>query len=166
MRKLQALLPALAACLLVTACGSGDKGVMVSSGIDQAPVSGHTETIRFADLKAAEPGLHIQYHFTKKENASNLDPHPSAEHFRGGVLRLNEDGKIWYGLYAFEGDPKKDATFRAYYLNHPRDEEDKVLYIQMDYDNRTRRFKEELIMPDGRKVFQEGTFEIVADAGR
>lgn len=166
MKKLQALLPALAACLLVTACGGGDKGAQAPSGTDQVPDAGQVETIRFADVKAAGPGLHIQYHFTKKENTSSLDAHPSAEHFPGRVFRLNEDGKLWYGLYAFEGDPKKDATFRAYYLNHPRDEEDKILYIQMDYDNRTRRFKEVLIMPDGRKVYQEGTFEIVAYDGR
>lgn len=163
MRKLQALLPALAVSLLVTACGSGEKGTQAPSGTDQVPAAGQGSTIRFADMKAAGPTLHIEYHFTKKENTSSSDTDASAEHFPGRIFRLYEDGKIWYGLYAFEGNPETDATFKAYYLNHPRDEEDKVLYIQMDYDNKTRQFKEELIMPDGKKVFQEGTFEIIAN---
>lgn len=165
MKTPKVVLPVLVVCLLISACGDG------RNGVPDLPVGGTaavdtSKMIQLPDVEAAGPGLYIRYHFTKKENTSSMDRNPSAEHFKSRVFRLNEDGKIWYGLYAFDGDPQKDVTFKAYYLNLPRDKDDQVLYIQMEYDNRTHQFKEELIMPNGRKVLEEGTFEIVADKAR
>lgn len=163
MSKLKALLPVPAACVLLTACGGADKGAPDPPGTDRTPAVDHAKTIPIPGAKAEEPRLRIRYHFAEKESSSSLGIAPSAEHFPDKTFRLNENGKTWYGLYEFDGNPEKDTAFRAYYLNHPNDEEDKVLYIQMDYDNRTRRFTQEFVMSDGGKVFQEGTFEIVKD---
>ena len=163
MSKLKVLLPVPAACVFLTACGSGDNGAPDPPETHRTPAADHAKTIPIADAKAAEQRLRIRYHFAEKESSSSLGIVPSAEHFPDKAFRLNENGKTWYGLYEFDGDPENDTTFRAYYLNHPNDLEDKVLYIQMDYDNRTRRFMQEFVMSDGGKVFQEGTFEIVKD---
>jgi hypothetical protein len=163
MDKLKILLPAPAVCLLLTACGGGDKDPPDLPEADRGLVADHAQTMPIPDAKAAQLHLRIRYHFAKKESSSSLGAAPSAEHFPDKTFRLNESGKTWYGLYEFDGDPEKDATFRAYYLNHPHDAGDKVLYIQTDYDNRTRRFMQEFVMSDGGRVFQEGTFEIVKD---
>jgi hypothetical protein len=120
-----------------------------------------SKILKFQNISVVLPGLYVKYHFTKKENTSSLDRNPSAEHFSNRIFRLFEDGKIWHGLYAFDGDPVKDRRFTGYYMNFPRDAEDFVLYIEIDYDNKTGKFKEKLILPDGKKVLEEGTFEIV-----
>lgn len=133
-----------------------------SQSAADAPSSNPSETIQFPAVNVVGPGVHIKYHFTKADK-NTVDRNPSAEHFPNRIFRLNEDNKVWYGFYAFEGNPTKDRKFTAYYLNAPRDEKDPVLYIRIDYDNKTHKFKEELITPDGKKVLQEGTFEIVTD---
>ncbi|YBV96803.1 hypothetical protein M1D80_07750 [Phyllobacteriaceae bacterium JZ32] len=133
-----------------------------SQSAADTPSPNPSETIQFPAMKVVGPGIHIKYHFTKAEK-DTVDRNPSAEHFPNRIFRLNEENKVWYGFYAFEGNPTKDRKFTAYYLNAPRDEKDPVLYIRIDYDNKTHKFKEELITPDGKKVLQEGTFEIVTD---
>ncbi|WEX08448.1 hypothetical protein [Chelativorans sp. AA-79] len=124
------------------------------------------EVLQFPSIEVKNPGIYIRYNFTKKENTSSLDTTTSAEHFSNRIFRLFEDNKTWYGLYAFDGNPETDEKFIGYYLNAPRDKNDSVLYIKIHYDNKTHKFKEELIMPDGKKVFEEGTFEIVEDGKR
>ncbi|WP_137387944.1 hypothetical protein [Rhodoligotrophos defluvii] len=118
-------------------------------------------TIQLPRMTLDGLGLKIYYNFTKKENTSSLDRNTSAEHFNNRIFRLFEDNKIAYGLYAFDGDPERDDRFTGYYLNFPNNSKDKVLYIQIDYDNKTRTFKERIIMPDGKKLLEEGRFEIV-----
>jgi hypothetical protein len=131
-----------------------------ASGASSTPF---TETLHFPSVKVTGPSLNIRYTFTKTDPRVAPDSPPYAEHFSNKVFRLYENGKIWLGFYRLVGDPETDDKFTGYYLNAPLSEDDPVLYITYEYDNKTGTFKEELVLPDGTIIHEEGTFEIIGD---
>lgn len=154
--KTPRLLLALAlASLSVSGCGDNRR-------VHEVSLARPGATPHFAEIPIGTPRLHLKYHFDP-DSAPRYRRSPVAEHFPNQVFRLREGSQVWYGLYAFEGRPENGATFKAYYLNQPMHAQDPVRFIQMDYDTRSRRFKESILLPSGRWVQQEGTFEIVAD---
>jgi hypothetical protein len=127
-----------------------------------APKTVFPDTIQFPSIEAAGPSTFIKFRFPGKENAQRID---IVEHLNERVYRLFENGEVLYGLYSFSGNPVKDEKFRAYYMNFPRDAVDPTIF-EFDFDNKDKKFKLRMVMPDGKEIFSSGSFELAADIKR
>ena len=109
-------------------------------------------------LEVGKPTYNIVYHYTKKSNLVTPDPNALVLHYDNGLFKDIEPHLTAYGLYSFEGS-MQDKAMHGYYTLIP-EKNNKVVYIKITYFNKSKRFEELIIMPNGQKALEEGYFEV------
>ncbi len=109
-------------------------------------------------LDVGKPSYNIVYHYTKKSNLVTPDPNALVLHYDNGLFKDIEPHLTAYGLYSFEGS-MQDKVMYGYYTLIP-EKNNKVVYIKITYFNKSKRFQEVIIMPNGQKAQEEGYFEV------